>query len=129
MQNLRQKIETPGISIRNAFFFWLLVVAVPLLAGRLIFSVYLKDDLASLFSRKVVLLHNDLENFERFSKIDAFLEAKIHLIESQLGFNEKIITEFAEVAGLNASPSQIISEENFQLNSIIYLSTMSVLSR
>ncbi|MFZ5951466.1 MAG: adenylate/guanylate cyclase domain-containing protein [Candidatus Rifleibacteriota bacterium] len=113
MQNLRQKIETPGISIRNAFFFWLLVVAVPLLAGRLIFAIYLKNDLTSLFSRKAVVLQKDLENFERFSKIEAFLEAKIHLIESRLGFYEKISTEFTEVLHSTASPTKMISEEDF----------------
>ncbi len=65
-------------------FFWLLVVAIPLLAGRIATALYLENALANHLQRSETVLHEDLENFSNAIWIEPFIEAKVAEVESEL---------------------------------------------
>lgn len=76
------KGHTP--SLRAAVLFWFVVIVMPLLFGKIIFSVYRSHTSEANLAKAANLLNEDISTFSDFVHIEPFVTCKILEIEKEL---------------------------------------------
>ncbi len=76
---IRLKLPEAG----NILLFWLLVVAIPLLVGKIVVALYLENHLSEHLQHTEMLLHEDLDVFSKSVWVEPFVETKIAEIEDE----------------------------------------------
>ncbi|MBU1108987.1 MAG: adenylate/guanylate cyclase domain-containing protein [Candidatus Riflebacteria bacterium] len=94
-QNTRRLIESQKPSIQAAFLFWLIVVVIPLMLGKIILSIYVEHVFRTRQASATKALDEDIQIFEKHLEIEPFLTCKILEMEKELKLPSLIENDFA----------------------------------
>ncbi|MDN5278578.1 MAG: adenylate cyclase [Clostridiales bacterium] len=106
----RKIIEGHRPSIMLAFWFYLVVIVLPLLAGKVMVDIYGEHHFSTVFSAAEQNLKEDLADFAHYSHVEPFVTKSILDLETELGLPALIQNEFGRPA-LNNQTFDVLSAE------------------